>query len=114
MQTDIRVAVVTGAAQGIGRKTAEVLAKQGFALALTDLNSTQATQAAIKKLDGASIEVLGDVSREEDVLRIAETVQSYFGRVDVLVNNAGISFICPAEEIEAEAWRRVLEVNLTG
>ncbi len=114
MHTDIRVAVVTGAAQGIGRKTAEVLAKQGFALALTDLNSTQATQAAIKKMNGDCIEVLGDVSREEDVLRITETVQSHFGRVDVLVNNAGISFICPAEKIEAEAWRRVLEVNLTG
>jgi NAD(P)-dependent dehydrogenase (short-subunit alcohol dehydrogenase family) len=114
MQTDIRVAVVTGAAQGIGRKTAEVLAAQGFALALNDLHPPRATQAAIKKLDGTSIEVLGDVSREDDVLRIAATVQSHFGRVDVLVNNAGISFICPAEKIKAEAWRRVLEVNLTG
>jgi NAD(P)-dependent dehydrogenase (short-subunit alcohol dehydrogenase family) len=114
MQTEIPVAVVTGAAQGIGRRTAEVLAAQGFALALVDLNSTQATQDAIEQLDGAAIEILGDVSREGDVLRMAETVLSHFGRVDVLVNNAGISFICPAEEIKADAWRRVLEVNLTG
>jgi NAD(P)-dependent dehydrogenase (short-subunit alcohol dehydrogenase family) len=114
MPTNIRVAVVTGAAQGIGRKTAEVLAGQGFALALNDLHSTHATQEAIKDLGGSAIEVLGDISREDEVDRIAESVRAHYGQVDVLVNNAGISFICRAEDIKVDEWRRVLEVNLTG
>jgi NAD(P)-dependent dehydrogenase (short-subunit alcohol dehydrogenase family) len=110
----MRVAVITGAAQGIGRRTAEVLAARGYALALVDLQPATATADAAKKLGVDAIEVLGDVSSEEQVERIAETVQSHYGRVDVLVNNAGISLIRPAEETSAAEWRRVIEVNLTG
>jgi NAD(P)-dependent dehydrogenase (short-subunit alcohol dehydrogenase family) len=102
-----RVAVITGAAQGIGRRTAEVFAGKGYALALVDLQP-------VRGLAGDVIEVTGDVSSEADVERIAATVLGHFGRADVLVNNAGISFIRPAEEIAASEWRRVLEVNLTG
>ena len=109
-----KVAVITGAAQGIGRKTAEVLAQYGYAIALNDLRSTRETSAAIGNLGGTSREVLGDISKELEVQRIAAAVQSQFGRVDVLVNNAGVSFICPAENIEVKDWQRVLEVNLTG
>ena len=105
------VAIITGAAQGIGRRTAEVLAARGYALALNDLQSTQATRDA---LSAPAIEVLGDVSSEADVQRVADTVHRHYGRVDLLVNNAGISFIRPAEETGAAEWRRVLEVNLTG
>lgn len=109
-----KVAVITGAAQGIGRKTGEVLAQYGYAIALNDLRSTRETSAAIGNLGGTSLEVLGDISKELEVRRIAAAVQSHFGRVDVLVNNAGVSFICPAENIEVRDWQRVLEVNLTG
>lgn len=105
------VAVITGAAQGIGRRTAEVLAGRGYSLALNDLQSTQSTRAAIAT---PTLEVLGDVSRESDVERIAAAVLHHYGRVDLLVNNAGISFIRPAEETAADEWRRVLDVNLTG
>lgn len=111
---NLKVAVITGVAQGIGRKTAEVLAAQGFALALNDLRSTSATQSAIRNLGAPAIEVLGDVSNDEDVIRIAESVQNHYGQIDVLVNNAGISFICKAENIAPSDWRRVLDVNLTG
>ena len=103
-----RVAVVTGAGQGIGRRTAEVLAARGYSLALNDIRPIKGT------LGGETIEVLGDVSSESDVARIAQSVEQHFGHVDLLVNNAGISFIRPAEETGAEEWRRVLEVNLTG
>lgn len=109
-----KVAIITGAAQGIGRKTGEVLAQYGYAIALNDLRSTRETSAAIGNLGGTSLEVLGDISKELEVRRIAAAVQSHFGRVDVLVNNAGVSFICPAENIEVRDWQRVLEVNLTG
>src|SRR6266540_4444849 len=78
------VAVVTGAAQGIGRRVAEALG------------------------------VAGDVAAEADVAALAERVAGRFGRVDVLVNNAGVSLLAAAEETTPAQWRRVLEVNLTG
>ena len=114
MTAAIRVAAVTGAAQGIGRRTAEVLAGRGYALALNDIQPLAATLASVRALGAEAIEVPGDVSNEADVDRIARAVHDRYGRVDVLVNNAGISFIRPAEETGAAEWRRVLEVNLTG
>ena len=114
METAIRIAVITGAAQGIGRRTAEVLAGKGYALALNDIRSTESTLESVRQIGAEAIEIPGDVSEEADVDRIAQTVRQDYGRVDVLVNNAGISFIRPVEDTGAEEWRRVLEVNLTG
>jgi NAD(P)-dependent dehydrogenase (short-subunit alcohol dehydrogenase family) len=110
----MRIAIITGASQGIGRRTAEVLAGKGYALALNDIQSLDATRKSVAELGAAAIEVPGDVSSEADVDRIAAAVRHHYGRVDVLVNNAGISFIRPAEQTGAEEWRRVLDVNLTG
>jgi NAD(P)-dependent dehydrogenase (short-subunit alcohol dehydrogenase family) len=111
---DERVAVVTGTGQGIGRRTAEVLAGRGYSLALNDIRPIESTLASVRALGAEAIEVLGDVSSESDVARIVEAVEQRYGQVDLLVNNAGISFIRPAEETGAAEWRRVLEVNLTG
>lgn len=108
-----RVAVITGAAQGIGRQTAITLAGLNYSLALNDLRSCAETC----RLSGAganSAEFTGDVTDEKFVARFAGEVEARFGQVDVLVNNAGISFIAPAETIAAEDFRRVLDVNLTG
>jgi NAD(P)-dependent dehydrogenase (short-subunit alcohol dehydrogenase family) len=106
MTEERRVAVVTGAAQGIGRRTAEVLAGEGYALALVDLRDPQGPPG--------SVALVGDVASEEAVDDFAAQVEERFGRVDVLVNNAGISLIEPAEETTLEQWRRVIDVNLTG
>jgi NAD(P)-dependent dehydrogenase (short-subunit alcohol dehydrogenase family) len=108
------VAVVTGAAQGIGRRVAETLARAGYALALTDVRDSTDTVAAVRGLDREVLEMVGDVSLDAHVAAFAQRVREQFGRVDVLVNNAGISLIAPAEETTPEQWRRVLEVNLTG
>lgn len=112
--THSKVAVVTGAAQGIGQRTAEVLAGRGHALLVTDLQTCEETCGRIARLGQEAVEVIGDISEEAIAQKIAETVRRRFGQVDVLVNNAGISHIAPAEKTTAADWRRVLDVNLLG
>lgn len=108
------VAVITGAAQGIGRRTAEILAERGYALALGDLREPAEALEAVRTFGVQAISLVGDISDEAVVARFVDTVRSTFGRVDVLVNNAGISSIHPAETITAAEYRRVLEVNLVA
>jgi NAD(P)-dependent dehydrogenase (short-subunit alcohol dehydrogenase family) len=108
----MKVAIVTGAAQGIGRRAAEVLASAGYGLLLMDLQVCEATVEAVKKAGVVVEQVLGDISDEAVVKRAVEVARSRWGRVDVLVNNAGISFIAPAETVEGEGFLRVLKVNL--
>jgi NAD(P)-dependent dehydrogenase (short-subunit alcohol dehydrogenase family) len=109
-----RVAVVTGARQGLGRVIARQLAGQGYALALLDLDAATATAESVRAQDVPVLSVEVDVSDEAGVRAATDRVLDRFGRADVLVNNAGISLIAPAEATSAEQWRRVLEVNLTG
>ena len=103
-----RIAVVTGAGQGIGLRTAETLAAAGYGVALVDIQEPTVT------ISGEVLPVVADVSDETAVVALTARILAHFGGVDVLVNNAGISAIKPAEETPAELWRRVLEVNLTG
>src|ERR1700759_5381772 len=114
MPNTVPVAVITGAAQGIGRRAAEVLAEKGFSLALNDVNSAAEALASVSELGADAIETPGDVSDEAAVPRIAQAALARFGRIDVLVNNAGVSFIKATENVELAEWRRVQEVNLTG
>jgi len=109
-----KVAVITGAAQGIGRRTAEVLAGKGYRLILNDLQCCTEVVSAIQAVAREAVEVRGDVSEEGVAQAIAQAARSRYGRVDVLVNNAGIAHICPAEKISAADWRRVQDVNLLG
>jgi NAD(P)-dependent dehydrogenase (short-subunit alcohol dehydrogenase family) len=109
-----RVAVITGAAQGIGKRTAELLAERGYALLLNDLRSAAETLNAARVPAAEVLEVLGDISDEVVVDKIAAAVRERWGRTDVLVNNAGISLIAPAEKLSAAEYRRVLEINLVA
>jgi NAD(P)-dependent dehydrogenase (short-subunit alcohol dehydrogenase family) len=108
----MKIAIVTGAAQGIGRRTAEVLAGAGYSLLLMDMQPCTATLTAIRTTGVEAEEVLGDISDEAVVERAVKVARSRWGRVDVLVNNAGISFIAPAEAVDGKAFLRVLQVNL--
>jgi NAD(P)-dependent dehydrogenase (short-subunit alcohol dehydrogenase family) len=114
MAKTTRVAIVTGAAQGIGRRTAELLAERGYCLALSDLRSPAETMRAVNAHGAEALEFLGDITGESVVSDLAAAVQNRWGRADVLVNNAGISMIGPAETLSAQDYRRVLEVNLVA
>jgi NAD(P)-dependent dehydrogenase (short-subunit alcohol dehydrogenase family) len=109
-----RVAVVTGAAQGIGRRTAELLAEQGYKLAVIDLRQPEELVTAIEKNGGEIFAYAGNIADESVVAAFAEAVFQRYSRADVLVNNAGISLISPAEQTTAADYRRVLEVNLVA
>ncbi len=109
-----KIAVITGSAQGIGRRTAEVLARNGYVLGLADLREPKETLQAVTAAGAEAIPLAGDISDEANVEKFARTVLEKWGRVDVLVNNAGISFIQNAEKISAADFRRVLEVNLVA
>lgn len=109
-----RVAVVTGARQGLGRAIADQLADEGYGLALLDVAAPAATEESVRARGAEVLAVEVDVADEAGVRAAAGRVLDRFGRVDVLVNNAGISFIAPAEATPVAQWRRVLEVNLTG
>ena len=113
MQT-MRVAAVTGGAQGIGRRTAEVLADRGYRLALIDLRMPEETVSSIVSRGGEAIAHAGDITHESVVDRFVRAVYDAWGRCDALVNNAGISCIAPAEALPASDYRRVLEVNLVA
>jgi NAD(P)-dependent dehydrogenase (short-subunit alcohol dehydrogenase family) len=111
---DSRVAVVTGAARGIGREVALELAARGYAVAANDLEEPTGTVSEVERLGAEALVVVADVSDEEAVRRMAEKIRERFGRVDALVNNAGLMFIASAEDTDLADWRRVVGVNLTG
>jgi NAD(P)-dependent dehydrogenase (short-subunit alcohol dehydrogenase family) len=102
------VAVVTGAAQGIGKQTAQLLNDLGWGLALIDLQQIETKQYT------NALSFVGDITDESFVNSTATATFTKFNRVDALVNNAGISNIAPALNTTAEKYRQVLEVNLVA
>jgi len=108
------IAAITGAAQGIGRRTAEILAQRGYRVALNDLRTLDDTMRSVQSLGGETLSQIGNVSDESVVEEFVRSVYEKWGRADVLVNNAGISFISPAESTSVADYRRVLEVNLVA
>lgn len=109
--TDDRVAVVTGAGQGIGRAIAVALAARGVRVVVTDRNPETGTAVA-KEVGGDFLSL--DVSDPRAVAGVAGEVVRRFDRVDVLVNNAGIAHEDAALDVTDEVWHRVLDVDLTG
>ena len=110
---DGKVAVVTGAAQGIGRAIAEGLAAEGARLVVADLRGAEDAAAAFP--DGVGIEC--DVASEQDVQRLADVVIERCGGVDILVNNAGLYAsleMRPFDRIPLDEWRQVMDVNVAS
>ena len=112
-----RVAIVTGGGVGIGRQMAEGLAEMGADLVLCARKVERCEEAAADLSDRLGVRALGlacDVRRPEEVTAMVERAVSDLGRVDVLVNNAGVVWGAPPEEMPLEGWQKVVDVNLTG
>ena len=111
-----KVTLVTGGARGIGRAIAHRFADEGASVAVLALHAESATTAANELAAGGAptIGIGGDVSSEDDVRRAVEETVTAFGRLDVMVNNAGAIAIGPVVETSAETWDRVVAVNLRG
>ena len=107
-----KVAIVTGAGSGIGRATATLFAREGARLVLNDIDQHGLEQVLVQvgKENGRGI--VGDVAREETARRLAEEAVSAFGRIDVLVNNAGVFLHKDITETSVEEWDRLMDVNL--
>jgi NAD(P)-dependent dehydrogenase (short-subunit alcohol dehydrogenase family) len=111
-----RVAIVTGGSIGLGRQLAEGLAEMGAHLVLCARKKERCQQAAeeLQQLGVRTLALGCDVKNPADVQAVVEAAFSQFGRIDVLVNNAGISGGAPVEEMSLEDWNKVIETNLTG
>lgn len=112
-----KVTVITGGALGIGKATCKLLAAEGSSVAITDILDEEGNE--LKKeitSEGGSAEFWHlDVSREEEVEKVFSEVYERFGKIDVLVNNAGISGVNkPTHEITLEEWQKVIAVNVNG
>lgn len=114
---DGKVAIVTGAAQGIGFATSQLFAKEGATVAVTDIQPEEGMRAVeeINKAGGKARFWQVDTTDEPGITRVFSEVVDAFGHLDVLVNNAGISGTSkPTHEITLEEWNRVISINLNG
>lgn len=110
-----KVAIVTGAAQGIGAATAARLASEGASVVLIDiLKEGEATAAALAKTGATTAFIQADVSREGDWTAAVARTEAQFGGLDILVNNAAISVAAHIEDVSIETMRQVMDVNFFG
>lgn len=117
MELKNKVAIITGAASGIGESTALLFAKEGAKLILTDINSEKGERLveAIKNDGGEAVFLKADVSLPEASEETVELALEKFGKLDIAVNNAGIGgATVPVGEYEPDEWNRVLGINLSG
>ncbi|MFA6422239.1 MAG: SDR family NAD(P)-dependent oxidoreductase [Candidatus Buchananbacteria bacterium] len=116
MQLKNKVAIVTGASQGIGRGIALELAKEGYDIVVSDIDSVKADKVVkeIKALCVEAISVKCDVSKQKDVINLFKTAIKKFKTINILVNNAGIFPFITFDKMKESDWNKVMDVNLKG
>jgi 3-hydroxybutyrate dehydrogenase len=115
MRLKDKIAIVTGAASGIGKEIAKIFAREGASVVIADLNQKAADATAAEIGDSRrAIGVAMDVTNEQQVeAGVARTVEQ-FGKVDVLVSNAGIQIVAPLDQFEFASWKKLLSIHLDG
>lgn len=116
MRLKDKVAIITGAASGIGKEIALVYAKEGAKVAIADLNLDQATITAeeIKSSGGQAMAIAMNVTDEQQVNQGVDAVVNHFGSVDILVSNAGIQIIAAVDQLPYSDWKKLLSIHLDG
>src|SRR5690606_37763989 len=116
MRLDGKVAIITGAASGIGKRIAEVYAANGAAIAIADidLEGANATAAQLEAQGGRAIGVKMDVTDERQVDAGVAEVAERLGRIDILVSNAGIQIVKPVHEFPYAEWKKLVAIHLDG
>ncbi len=111
-----RTAIVTGGSVGLGRQMAEALAEMGANLVLCARKKERCVQAAeeLQTLGVKTLALACDVKNPADIHAVVASTLAAFGRIDILINNAGTSWGAPVEEMRLEHWNKVIETNLTG
>jgi glucose 1-dehydrogenase len=114
---DKQAALVTGGSSGIGKAIALELARNGAAVGVNYISGERNAHAVVEQIEqigGRAIAIRGDVSRERDCLALLDAVVSRFGRIDILVSNAGIQRDASFTQLSIADWQKVIDVNLTG
>jgi NAD(P)-dependent dehydrogenase (short-subunit alcohol dehydrogenase family) len=111
-----RVALITGGSRGLGLQIAKGFGAQGAKLALTarKANELADAEAELKALGYEVFVMPSDLSKPDTIAPMVDAVIAHFGRIDILINNAGASWGAPAEEYPLEAWNKIINTNLTG
>jgi 3alpha(or 20beta)-hydroxysteroid dehydrogenase len=110
---DDRVALISGAARGMGRAEAELFAAEGAKVAVCDVRDAEG-EAVAREIGASAVYLHLDVTSESDWAQAVDATSRRFGRLDVLVNNAGIAEAAPLAEMTLESYRRVIDVNQVG
>lgn len=112
MRLKDKVAIITGAASGIGRATAHLFAQEGAKLVLNDIDEAKLARLATGLAPAQVAMVAGDIALEETASRLANIAKAEFGRIDILINNAGMHLAQDITDMSSETWDRIMDVNL--
>ncbi len=109
-----KVAIVTGAKGGLGQAACYALARAGAKVTVSDIAACEETMEELKKIGADCIDIKCNVAQEEEVNNLVNATKKKFGRIDILINSAGILLMTPIDILSLEEWNKVINVDLTG
>ena len=109
-----KIVLITGASRGIGAETAKLFAKEGATVVINYISNENAAKAVLKQVNGRGIIVKADIRKQDEIERMFDLIVKKYGKLDVLVNNAGIVPNSEFRNLTLEQWNRVYAVNITG